>query len=78
MLDEAYDGEKGVLLFDEVGPELEAFRSKIEKLIDKSTDDKWINTLKKTMSSLDRLENDLAKADNKLGVVPVNEAVSFS
>jgi hypothetical protein len=78
VLDEAYDGEKGVLLFDEVGPELEAFRSKIEKLIDKSTDDKWINTLKKTMSSLDRLENDLAKADNKLGVVPVNEAVSFS
>ena len=80
--DEAYDGnlseslkidEKEVLLFDEVGPELEAFRSKIEKLINKSTDDKWIIALKKTMSSLDRLENDLAKADNKLGVVPVTE-----
>ena len=61
--------EGEVLLFDEIGPEMEAFRSKIEKLIDKSTDDKWINALKKTMSSLDKLENDLAKADNKLGVV---------
>jgi hypothetical protein len=65
--------EAEVLLFDEIGPELEAFRSKVEKLIDKSSDDKWITTLKKTMSSLDRLENDLSKADSKLGVVPVDE-----
>lgn len=61
--------EAQVLLFDEIGPELVAFRSKIEKLINKSTDDKWIIALKKTMSSLDRLENDLSKADSKLGVV---------
>jgi hypothetical protein len=61
--------EGETLVFDELGKEMEAFRSKIEKLIDKSTDDKWINALKKTMSSLDKLENDLAKADNKLGVV---------
>lgn len=65
--------EAEVLLFDEIGPELVAFRSKVEKLIDKSSDDKWITTLKKTMSSLDRLENDLSKADSKLGVVPVDE-----
>lgn len=85
LLKEAYDGnlseslkidEKEVLLFDEVGTELEAFRSKIEKLIDKSTDNKWIIALKKTMSSLDRLENDLAKADDKLGVIPVYENVN--
>ena len=61
--------EGETLVFDELGTEMEAFRSKIEKLIDKSTDDKWINALKKAMSSLDRLENDLAKADDKLGVV---------
>jgi uncharacterized protein YqeY len=76
LLKEAYDGSREVLLFDEVGTELEAFRSKLEKLIDKSTDNKWIIALKKTMSSLDRLENDLAKADDKLGVVPVAENVN--
>jgi len=66
--------EKEVNLFDEVGPELEALRSKISGLMKKSEDDKWTSALGKALSALSTLDRNLSQADSKLGVVPVNEA----
>lgn len=66
--------EKEVNLFDEVGPELEALRSKISGLMKKSEDDKWTSVLGKALSALSTLDRNLSQADSKLGVVPVNEA----
>jgi len=66
--------EKEVNLFDEVGPELEALRSKISGLMKKSDDDKWTSALGKALSALSTLDRNLSQADSKLGVVPVNEA----
>lgn len=68
--------EKEVNLFDEVGPELEALRSKISGLMKKSDDDKWTSALGKALSALSTLDRNLSQADSKLGVVPVNEALS--
>lgn len=68
--------EKEVNLFDEVGPELEALRSKISGLMKKSEDDKWTSALGKALSALSTLDRNLSQADSKLGVVPVNEALS--
>jgi hypothetical protein len=66
--------EKEVNLFDEVGPELEALRSKISGLMKKSEDDKWTSALGKALTALSTLDRNLSQADSKLGVVPVNEA----
>ena len=66
--------EKEVNLFDEVGPELEALRSKISGLMKKSEDDKWTSALGKALSALSTLDRNLSQADSKLGVVPVNES----
>ena len=75
ILDEA-KGE--VNLFDEVGPELEALRSKISGLMKKSDDDKWTSALGKALSALSTLDRNLSQADSKLGVVPVNEASTIN
>lgn len=66
--------EKEVNLFDEVGPELEALRSKISGLMKKSEDDKWTSALGKAISALSTLDKNLSQADSKLGVVPVTES----
>ena len=70
--------EKEVNLFDEVGPELEALRSKISGLMKKSEDDKWTSALGKALSALSTLDRNLSQADSKLGVVPVNEASTIN
>jgi hypothetical protein len=70
--------EKEVNLFDEVGPELEALRSKISGLMKKSDDDKWTSALGKALSALSTLDRNLSQADSKLGVVPVNEASTIN
>jgi hypothetical protein len=55
--------EKEVNLFDEVGPELEALRSKISGLMKKSDDDKWTSALGKALSALSTLDRNLSQAD---------------
>ena len=67
--------EGEVNLFDEVGPELEALRTKISGLMRKSEDDKWTSALGKALSALSTLDRNLSQADSKLGVVPVTEGV---
>mgnify|MGYP000178683185 CR=1 FL=1 len=62
-----YEGE--VNIFDEIGPELEALRSKISGLMKKSTDDKWTSALGKALSAVSTLDRNLSQADSKLGVV---------
>lgn len=67
--------EKEVNLFDEIGPELEALRSKISGLMKKSEDDKWTSALGKALTALSTIDRNLSQADSKLGVVPVHEGV---
>ena len=67
--------EKEVNLFDEVGPELEALRSKISGLMKKSEDDKWTSALGKALTALSTLDRNLSQADSKLGVVLIKESV---
>lgn len=69
--------EGEVNVFDELGPELEALRSKISGLMRKSTDDKWTSTLGKALSTVSTLDRNLSQADSKLGVVLTEGVVSI-
>jgi hypothetical protein len=69
--------EGEVNLFDEIGPELEALRSKISGLMKKSTDDKWTSALGKALSAVSTLDRNLSQADSKLGVVLTEGVVSI-
>lgn len=69
--------EGEVNVFDELGPELEALRSKISGLMRKSTDDKWTSALGKALSAVSTLDRNLSQADSKLGVVLTEGVVSI-
>lgn len=66
-----YEGE--ILVFDELGPELEAFKKKLSSLMKSATDKKWVSALNTAHSALSNLEMKLSQADSKLGVI-VTEA----
>jgi hypothetical protein len=76
MAAESVVTEGEVNIFDEIGPELEALRSKISGLMRKSTSDKWTSALGKALSAISTLDRNLSQADSKLGVVLTEGAMS--
>jgi len=62
-----YEGE--VLLFDEIGTELEALKKKISGLMKSATDKKWVSALGAASSALSNLDRNLSQSDSKLGAI---------
>lgn len=69
--------EGEVLLFDEVGPELEALKNKILELMKKSSDKKWKSALSTASAALSSLDMKLSQADSKLGAIVTEGVVSI-
>jgi hypothetical protein len=69
-----YEGE--VLVYDEIGNELEALKAKINNLMRTSTDKKWVTALGQASSALSTIDRNLSQADAKLGVIPIKESLN--
>jgi hypothetical protein len=67
-----YEAEK--VVFDEIGPELEALKKKISDLMKNTTDKKWVTALGSAYTALSNLDRNLSQADAKLGVIPMKES----
>jgi hypothetical protein len=67
-----YEAEK--VVFDEIGPELEALKKKISDLMKNTTDKKWVTALGSAYTTLSNLDRNLSQADAKLGVIPMKES----
>jgi hypothetical protein len=72
---ESVVSEGEVLVFDEIGTELESLQKKILELMKKATDKKWISTLSAASSALSGLDMKLSQADSKLGAI-ITESIS--
>lgn len=76
-LDEAKVNEDETLIFDEVGTTLTQLQDQIIMMLGWDIkDQKWINGLKAIQKDLDRVENTIAKFDQKLGAIEYNESVT--
>jgi hypothetical protein len=78
---ESIVSEGEVLVFDEIGTELESLKKKISELMRSATDKKWVSALSAASSTLSGLDMKLSQADSKLGAIitesEVNEAEKF-
>jgi len=76
-LDEAKVNEDETLIFDEVGTTLTQLQDQIIMMLGWDIkDQKWINGLKAIQKDLDKVENTIAKFDQKLGAIEYNESVT--
>ena len=62
-----YEGE--VLLYDEIGKELESLKEKIKYLMRTTTNNKWVSALGSALSALSNLDRTLSQHDAKLGAI---------
>jgi hypothetical protein len=69
MFSESIVNEKESLVFDILGPDLQGMGDSIKDLLQKTTDQKWITALKGIQTAWNNLEDKIAKADQKLGVI---------
>jgi hypothetical protein len=75
-LDEAKVNEDETLIFDELGTDLTKLQDQIITMLGWDIkDQKWINGLKAIQKDLDKVENTIAKFDQKLGAIEYNESV---
>ena len=81
FMTESIVSEGEVLVFDEIGTELESLKKKISELMRSATDKKWVSVLGAASSTLSSLDMKLSQADSKLGAIitesEVNEAEKF-
>ena len=69
--------EAETLIFDEIGENLFKLQDQIDSMLKwKITDQKWIVALKGIQSACSKLEDTVAKADQKLGAIEYNESIS--
>ena len=69
--------EAETLIFDEIGENLFKLQDQIDSMLKwKITDQKWIVALKGIQSACSKLEDTVAKADQKLGALGYNESLS--
>jgi len=69
--------EAETLIFDEIGENLTKLQDQIDSMLKwKITDQKWIVALKGIQSACSKLEDTVAKADQKLGAIEYNESLS--
>jgi hypothetical protein len=62
-----YEGE--VLLYDEIGTELESLKKKIKDLMRITTNNKWVSALGSALTALSNLDRNLSQHDAKLGSI---------
>jgi len=68
--------EAETLIFDEIGENLFKLQDQIDSMLKwKITDQKWIVALKGIQSACSKLEDTVAKADQKLGALEYNESL---
>jgi hypothetical protein len=76
-LDEAKVNEDETLIFDELGTDLTKLQDQIITMLGWDIkDQKWIKGLKTIQHDLDRVEDTIAKFDQKLGAIEYNESVT--
>ena len=64
------------LIYDEIGEDLVKLQDQIDSMLKwKITDPKWIIALKGIQSACSKLDDIIAKADDKLGAIPYNESI---
>jgi hypothetical protein len=72
---EEFLNEGHYFIFDEIGSDITNLQDKIDELLKKDISaPKWIVALKGIQSACKRVEDMIAKADQKLGVIPYNES----
>jgi len=73
---EEFLNEGQYFIFDEIGTDITNLQDKIDELLKKDISaPKWIVALKGIQSACKKVEDMIAKADQKLGVIPYNESV---
>ena len=76
-LDEAKVNEDETLIFDELGTDLTKLQDQIITMLGWDIkDQKWIKGLKTIQYDLDKVEDTIAKFDQKLGAIEYNESVT--
>jgi hypothetical protein len=70
-----YEGE--VLLYDEIGTELEALKKKIKDLMRTATNNKWVSALGTALTALSNLDRNLSQHDAKLGSIVTEGEVNL-
>jgi hypothetical protein len=72
---EEFLNESQSLIFDEIGTDITNLQDKIDELLKKDISaPKWIVALKGIQSACKKVEDMIAKADQKLGAIPYNES----
>ena len=67
--------EEETLIFDELGETLVKLQDQIDDMLKwKISDPKWISSLKNIQSACNKVDDLIAKADDKLGVIKYNES----
>jgi len=68
-INESDFNEGEVLLYDEIGTELEALKKKISGLMKSATDKKWVSALGAALTAISNLDRNLSQYDAKLGSI---------
>lgn len=71
--------ESETLIFDEIGVDLAKLQDRVNAMLKWNiSDSKWINALKGIQSALNKVDDLVAKADQKLGAITYNESVEIN
>jgi hypothetical protein len=76
---EEFLNEGEINVFDKLGEPLTAMESAIAELLkdaDKITDPQWITALKGIQTQCKKLEDTIAKAADRLGIIPIRESLN--
>ena len=75
QIKESVVNESETLIFDEIGVDLTKLQDQVDAMLKWDiSDSKWINALKGIQSALNKVDDLVAKADQKLGAITYNES----
>ena len=66
--------EAEVMIFNEIGAEIESLYSKLNDLAEETTDSAWRKAIENIIKGVEGIEKNIGKFDSKLGVIPTHEA----
>lgn len=72
---ESVTNEAEVMIFNEIGAEIESLYSKLNDLAEETTDSAWRKAIENIIKGVEGIEKNIGKFDSKLGVIPTHEAL---
>ena len=70
--------EAEVMIFNEIGAEIESLYSKLNDLAEETTDSAWRKAIENIIKGVEGIEKNIGKFDSKLGVIPTHESVEVN